>query len=107
MAKTKAVINRRITCGACEVIHTVYSSEAGIYCAIQPRVSIGLGISRWLMRPCLTRTAEDASAASVASLSPHDQSITMLLGAFSWICGAPGSVAFLASTTTGSGSQSH
>ena len=45
-------------------------------------------------------------AASVPALSPTDHSNTMLLGAFSWSCGAPGAIAFSASTTAGSGSQS-
>ena len=40
------------------------------------------------------------------SLSPTVHSNTTLLGAFSWSCGAPGWVAFSASTTAGSGSQS-
>ena len=32
MPKTNAVISKRMTCGACEVIQTVYSPVAGMYC---------------------------------------------------------------------------
>ena len=46
------------------------------------------------------------SRASVPSLSPTVHSNTTLFGAFSWSCGAPGCIAFSASTTAGSGSQS-
>ena len=40
------------------------------------------------------------------SLSPTGHTNTTLLGAFSWSCGAPGWVAFSASTTAGSGTHS-
>src|SRR3954453_7192085 len=73
---------------------------------MSPRTSIGFGIRRWLTRRCLTTTSASAKAWSVPSLSPTNQSKTMLFGAFSWSCGAPGWVAFSASTTVGRGSQS-
>ncbi len=95
-----------MTCGACEVAQTVYSPVDGSYCAAAPRASIGVGISRWLTSRCFTTTSASASAWSVASFSPQDQSMTMLPGAFSCSCGAPSAVACSASTTTSSGSQS-
>jgi hypothetical protein len=51
-----------------------------------------------------TTTSAPSMAASVPALSPTVHSKTMLFGAFSWSCGAPGSIAFSASTTAGSGS---
>src|SRR6476619_6839926 len=71
-----------------------------------PRASIGFGISRWLTMRWRTTTSAPSMAASVPSLSPTLHSKTMLLGAFSWSCGAPGAIAFSASTIAGSGSQS-
>src|SRR3989304_284736 len=67
MPNTNAVINRRITWGACEVIQTVYSPVAGRYWATTPRVSIGVGIRRWLTRRCRTTTSASRSAFSVDS----------------------------------------
>ncbi len=51
-------------------------------------------------------TSAPARAASVPARLPTVQSNTTLLGAFSWSWGAPGWVAFSASTIAGSGSQS-
>ena len=76
-------------CGSCEVIQTVYWPVAGSYVAAAPRASIGFGIRRWLTSRCLTTTSASASALSVASASPTDQSMTMLPGAFSCSWGAP------------------
>ena len=73
---------------------------------MSPRTSIGLGISRWLTIRWRTTTSAASTAASVPALSPTVHSNTTLLGAFSWSCGAPGWIAFSASTTVGSGSQS-
>ena len=73
---------------------------------MSPRTSIGFGISRWLTIRCLTTTSAESMAASVPALSPTFHTNTTLFGAFSWSCGAPGWVAFSASTTAGSGSQS-
>ena len=61
---------------------------------------------RWLTIRWRTTTSAPSTAASVPALSPTDHSNTMLFGAFSWSCGAPGAIAFSASTTAGSGSQS-
>jgi hypothetical protein len=53
----------------------------------------------------LIRTSACPSAAStVAASLPQVQFMTTLFGALSCSCGAPGSVARLASTTTGSSS---
>ncbi len=80
---TKAVISSRMMCGSCEVIQTVYWPVAGSYVAAAPRASIGFGIRRWLTSRSLTTTSASASALSVPSASPTDQSMTMLPGAFS------------------------
>ena len=106
MPVTKAVSSSRWMCGVWLDIQTVYSSVPGLYQPMSPRTSIGFGISRLFTMRCLTTTSAFANAASVPSLSPTVQSNTTLLGAFSWSCGAPGWVAFSASTTAGSGSQS-
>src|SRR3954447_21707519 len=106
MPVTKAVSRSRWMCGVWLDIQTVYSSVPGLYQPMSPRTSIGFGISRWLMRRCLTTTSASANACSVPDLSPTVQVKTSLFGAFSWSCGAPGWVAFSASTTAGSGSQS-
>src|SRR5512146_3526396 len=103
---TKAVSSRRWMCGVWLDIQTVYSSVPGLYQPMSPRPSIGFGMSRWLTIRCLTTTSADSTAASVPALSPTFQTNTTLFGAFSWSCGAPGWVAFSASTTAGSGSQS-
>jgi hypothetical protein len=63
-------------------------------------------MSRWLTTRCLTTTSAPSIAVAVPSLSPTAHSNTTLFGAFSWSCGAPGWVAFSASMTAGSGSQS-
>ena len=73
---------------------------------MSPRVSIGFGMSRWLTIRWRTTTSAPSMAASVPALSPTVHSNTMLFGAFSWIWTAPGLVAFSASTTVASGSQS-
>ena len=91
-------------CGVWLDIQTVYSSVPGLYQPMSPRTSIGFGIRRWLTSRSLTTTSASSSAASVPSLSPTVQSKTTLFGALSWSCGAPGWVAFSASTTAGSGS---
>jgi hypothetical protein len=106
MPKTKAVISRRMMCGSCELIQTVYSPVAGSYWAAAPRGSMGVGIRRWLTRRSLTTTSASSSASAVACSSPHDQSIAMLPGAFSCSWSAPSSAARSASTTTSRGSQS-
>ncbi len=93
-------------CGVWLDIQIVYSSVPGLYQPMSPRTSIGFGIRRWLTTRWRTTTSAPSNAASVPALSPTDHSNTMLLGAFSWSCGAPGWVAFSASTTVGSGSQS-
>ena len=100
---TNAASSSRWMCGVWLDIQIVYSSVPGLYQPTSPRVSIGLGIRRWLTMRCLTTTSASLNAASVPSLLPTVQSNTMLLGAFSWSCGAPGWVAFSASTTVGSG----
>src|SRR3989304_1883081 len=52
MPKTNAVISNRMTCGAWEVIQTVYSPVTGEYWAMAPRVSMGVGINpRWVGFP--------------------------------------------------------
>ena len=71
-----------------------------------PRTSIGFGMSRWLTIRWRTTTSAASMAAAVPALSPTVHSKTTLFGAFSWSCGAPSCVAFSASTTAGSGSQS-
>lgn len=72
------------------------------YRPIAPRVSIAVGISRWLTSDWLILNSEAAIAAStVAASLPHVHVSTSLFGAFSCSCGAPGAVAFLASTTVG------
>ena len=91
-------------CGVWLDIQTVYSSVPGLYQPMSPRTSIGFGIRRWLTIRWRTTTSAESIAASVPALSPTVQSKTMLFGAFSWSCGAPGWVAFSASTTVGSGS---
>ncbi len=63
-------------------------------------------MSRWLTIRWRTTTSASSTAASVPALSPTVHSKTTLLGAFSWIWGAPGWVAFSVSTTAGSGSHS-
>ena len=93
-------------CGVWLDIQIVYSSVPGLKTPMSPRTSIGLGIRRWLTIRWRTTTSAASIAASVPALSPTVHSKTTLLGAFSWSCGAPGWVAFSASTTTGSGSQS-
>ncbi len=93
-------------CGVWLDIQTVYSSVPGLYQPMSPRTSIGFGMRRLLTRRCLTTTSALANAASVPSLSPTGHTNTMLLGAFSWSWGAPGWVAFSASTTAGSGTHS-
>ena len=93
-------------CGVWLDIQIVYSSVPGLYSPMSPRVSIGFGMSRWLTSRWRTTTSAPSIAAAVPSRSPTDHSKTMLFGAFSWSCGAPGWVAFSASTTAGSGSQS-
>src|SRR5581483_10653018 len=104
--KTKAVISSRITCGACEVIQTVYWPAVGSYWPIAPRGSIAVGIRRWLTSRCRTTTSAPSRALAVASASPHSHSMHTFPGAASWICGAPSSTARSGSTTTSSGSQS-
>ena len=101
---TNAASSSRWMCGVWLDIQIVYSSVPGLYQPMSPRISIGFGIRRWLTRRCLTTTSASSNAASVPSLSPTVQSNTTLFGAFSWSCGAPGWVAFSASTTVGSGS---
>ena len=103
---TNAASSSRWMCGVWLDIQTVYSSVPALYQPMSPRTSIGLGISRWLTIRWRTVTSAPAKAASVPALSPTFHSNTTLLGAFSWSCGAPGWVAFSASTTAGSGSQS-
>ena len=93
-------------CGVWLDIQIVYSSVPGLYQPMSPRVSIGFGMSRWLTIRWRTTTSAASTAASVPALSPTVHSNTMLLGAFSWSCGAPGATAFSASTTADSGSQS-
>ena len=73
---------------------------------MSPRTSIGFGMSRWLTIRWRTTTSAESIAAAVPSLSPTGHTKTTLFGAFSWSCGAPGWVAFSASTTAGSGSHS-
>jgi hypothetical protein len=80
---TNAVIRSRITCGACDVIQTVYSPVEASYCAAAPRGSIAVGISRWFTSRCSTTTSASASALAVASASPQCQSMTMFEAAFS------------------------
>ena len=106
MPVTNAASSSRWMCGVWLDIQIVYSSVPGLYQPMSPRTSIGFGISRWLTRRCRTTTSAPSNAASVPALSPTAHSNTTLLGAFSWSCGAPGWVAFSASTTAGSGSQS-
>ena len=92
-------------CGVWLDIQIVYSSVPGLYQPMSPRTSIGFGIRRWLTRRCLTTTSALVERRRrCPSLSPTVQSNTTLFGAFSWSCGAPGWVAFSASTTAGSGS---
>ena len=93
-------------CGVWLDIQIVYSSVPGLYQPMSPRVSIGFGIRRWFTSRWRTTTSALASAASVPARSPTVHSKTTLFGAFSWSCGAPGAMAFSASTTAGSGSQS-
>ena len=106
MPITNAVSSSRWMCGVWLDIQIVYSSVPGLYQPMSPRTSIGFGMSRWLTIRWRTTTSAASIAASVPALSPTVQSNTMLFGAFSWSCGAPGWVAFSASTTVGSGSQS-
>ena len=106
MPVTNAVSSSRWMCGVWLDIQTVYSSVPGLYQPMSPRVSIEFGISRWLTIRCLTTTSAPSMAASVPALSPTFHSKTTFFGAFSWSCGAPASIAFSASTTAGSGSQS-
>ena len=103
---TKAVSSSRWMCGVWLDIQIVYSSVPGLYQPMSPRTSIGFGMSRLFTRRCLTTTSAFSNAASVPSLSPTGHTNTTLLGAFSWSCGAPGWVAFSASTTAGSGTYS-
>ena len=103
---TKAVSSSRWMCGVWLDIQTVYSSVPGLYQPISPRVSIEFGMRRWLTMRWRTTTSAPSMAASVPDLSPTVHSNTTLFGAFSWSCGAPGSIALSASTTVGSGSQS-
>ena len=93
-------------CGVWLDIQIVYSSVPGLYQPMSPRVSIGFGMSRWLTIRWRTTTSAPSMAASVPALSPTVHSNTTLFGAFSWSCGAPSWIAFSASTTAGSGSQS-
>ena len=88
-------------CGVWLDIQTVYSSVPGLYQPMSPRVSIGFGIRRWLTIRWRTTTSAPSTAASVPALSPTLHSNTTLFGAFSWSCGAPGAMAFSASTTAG------
>ena len=106
MPVTKAVSSSRWMCGVWLDIQIVYSSVPGLYRPMSPRTSSGFGIRRLLTSRWWRTTSAFANAASVPSLSPTFHSNTTLLGAFSWSCGAPGWVAFSASTTAGSGSQS-
>ena len=106
MPVTKAVSSSRWMWGVWLDIQTVYSSVPGLYQPMSPRVSIEFGMRRWLTIRWRTTTSAPSMAASVPALSPTDHSKTTLFGAFSWSCGAPGCVAFSASTTVGSGSQS-
>ncbi len=103
---TKAASSSRWMCGVWLDIQIVYSSVPGLYQPMSPRVSIELGMSRWLTMRWRTTTSAPSTAASVPALSPTFHSNTTLLGAFSWSCGAPSRMAFSASTTAGSGSQS-
>ena len=93
-------------CGVWLDIQIVYSSVPGLYQPMLPRTSIGFGIRRWLTIRWRTTTSAPSTAASVPALSPTFHSKTLLFGAFSWSCGAPSAIAFSASTTAGSGSQS-
>ena len=93
-------------CGVWLDIQIVYSSVPGLYQPMSPRTSSGFGMRRWFTSRWRTTTSAAASAASVPARSPTVQSKTTLFGAFSWSCGAPGWVAFSASTTAGSGCQS-
>ncbi len=104
MPVTKAASSSRWMCGVWLDIQTVYSSVPGLYQPMSPRVSIELGIRRWLTIRWRTTTSAPSTAASVPALSPTLHSNTTLFGAFSWSCGAPGCMAFSASTTAGSGS---
>ena len=92
-------------CGVWLDIQIVYSSVPGLYQPMSPRVSIGFGISRWLTIRWRTTTSArvDRGVGALPCRRPV-HSKTTLFGAFSWSCGAPGSIAFSASTTAGSGS---
>ena len=104
MPITKAASSSRWICGVWLDIQIVYSSVPGLYQPMLPRTSIGFGMRRWLMTRWRTTTSALSTAASVPALSPTLHSNTTLLGAFSWSWGAPGAMAFSASTTAGSGS---
>ena len=106
MPITKAASSSRWMCGVWLDIQIVYSSVPGLYQPMSPRTSIGFGMRRWLTIRWRTTTSAPSTAASVPALSPTFHSKTTLFGAFSWSCGAPGAMAFSASTTAGSGSQS-
>ena len=93
-------------CGVWLDIQIVYSSVPGFQRPMSPRVSIEFGMRRWLTSRWRTTTSASRKAASVPALSPTVQSNTMLFGAFSCSCGAPGWIAFSASTTAGRTSQS-
>src|SRR6478672_2290700 len=103
---TNAVSSSRWMCGVWLDIQTVYSSVPGLYQPMSPRVSIELGMSRLFTTRWRTTTSASSMAVSVPALSPTVQTNATLFGAFSCSCGAPGLVAFSASTTAGSGSQS-
>ena len=99
----------RCACGACVVDQTVSFPLTLSRSATVPQVSSGAGCERGYSMSQDTTTSAAAKTASVAALSPASQSkmwLSRLPSMSSRITGTPGSSAFLASITTGSGSYS-
>ena len=93
----------RRRCGIWVELQRVNSSSPGKYRATTPRVSTGIGASRWWMNFCLTMTSASARALSMSPV-PHSKVKAWLLSHWEWTSGEPGCSAFSRSETAGSGS---
>ena len=74
--------------------------------ATTPRVSMAVGIRRWLVMRCLTTTSASRKACSVSPPSWWKVK-AMLSGHSGWTAGAPAARAFSGSATAGGGLVIH